>query len=330
MPNRTVVVTDHDFEDLSTERETLGPDREIVDLTEALGAAADPADAVAILRDADPDAVLNLRYDLGPDAVVALADVGCRIVARYGIGVDNVAVDAAVDRGLYVTNVPGYCDEEVATHAMSMLLALARRLPTYDASVADGGWDRDVGVPLHRLSEATVGVVGFGAIGRTVGKRAAAFDADVLAADPFLSPADVADHEADLVALEELLDRSDYVSVHSPLTDDTRGLFDADAFERMPDHARLINVARGPIVDDDALHRALDAGEIAGAGLDVFPDEPPATDDPLRTHDRVLATPHVAWYSEEANAERRRRAAEAVEAALAGDRPDSVVAGPDA
>jgi D-3-phosphoglycerate dehydrogenase len=329
MPSQTVVVTDHDFDDLSVERETLGADCEVVDLTEELRDAADPAAAAAVLREADPDAVLNLRYDLGPETVTALADAGCRIVARYGIGVDNVAVDVAAERGLYVTNVPGYCDEEVATHAMSMLLALARRLPTYDASVAEGEWDRDVGVPIHRLSEATVGVVGFGAIGRTVGDRAAAFGADVLASDPFLSPADVADHAAELVEFEALLERSDYVSVHSPLTDDTRGLFDADAFARMADDAYLINVARGPIVDDDALRRALDAGDIAGVGLDVFPDEPPATDDPLRSHDRVLATPHVAWYSEEANAERRRRAAEAVGAALAGNRPDPVVVEPE-
>jgi D-3-phosphoglycerate dehydrogenase len=329
MPSQTVVVTDHDFDDLSVERETLGADCEVVDLTEELRDAADSAAAAAVLRETDPDAVLNLRYDLGPETVTALADAGCRIVARYGIGVDNVAVDVAAERGLYVTNVPGYCDEEVATHAMSMLLALARRLPTYDASVAEGEWDRDVGVPIHRLSEATVGVVGFGAIGRTVGDRAAAFGADVLASDPFLSPADVADHAAELVEFEALLERSDYVSVHSPLTDDTRGLFDADAFARMADDAYLINVARGPIVDDDALRRALDAGDIAGVGLDVFPDEPPATDDPLRSHDRVLATPHVAWYSEEANAERRRRAAEAVGAALAGNRPDPVVAEPE-
>jgi D-3-phosphoglycerate dehydrogenase len=248
-----------------------------------------------------------------------------QVIARYGIGVDNVDVDAAAARDVPVTNVPEYCLEEVATHALTLLLALARSVPQYDRSVAAGDWDRGVGAPVHRFSTGTVGVVGYGAIGREVGARAAALGADVVASDPFLSGADLADDPADLVSFDALLDRADFVTVHSPLTDDTRGMFDADALDRMKSSAYLVNVARGPIVDGDALRDALDAGDIAGAGLDVFPDEPPADDDPLRDHDRVVATPHVAWYSEEANEERRRTVARIVESVLTGGDPWNVV-----
>lgn len=318
MARYSVVVTDHDFEDLDIERAVLGDIADVRALsTDPGGGGLRPAD----LRDAD--AVLNLRRPFEASAIDALAN--CRIIARYGIGVDNVDVEAAARRGIYVTNVPAYCVEEVSTHALSLVLSALRRIPAYDRSVAAGVWDRQVGVPIHRFSTATVGVVGFGTIGRAVGEKAAALGADVLASDPFLEPADLVDSAADLVVFEDLLDRSDYVTIHSPLTEDTRGLFDEAAFDRMKPDAYLVNVARGPIVDGEALLAALEAGEIGGACLDVFPEEPPSPSDPLRTHEDVLATPHVAWYSEEANAERRRSAAEAVRAALEGNRPEHVV-----
>ena len=319
MPAQTVVVTDHDFEDLSIERGILGDVANLVELSSQMGER--PKDATEQLANAD--GILNLRYDLNADAITSLNN--CKIIARYGIGVDNVAVDAAAARQIPVTNVPDYCLEEVATHAISLVLALARDAVRYNGSVADGAWDRDVGVPLHRLSTQTVGIVGFGAIGRAVAERLGGFGPDLLVSDPFLEPADVADSDAELVEFEELLDRSDYITIHSPLTDSTRGLFDADAFARMKDTAVLVNVARGPIVDTDALSIALDNGSLAGVGLDVFPEEPPETDDPLRTHERVLTTPHVAWYSEEANTERRRAAAENVRAALLGEEIENVV-----
>ncbi|MFB6130498.1 MAG: C-terminal binding protein [Salinigranum sp.] len=320
MGQYTVVVTDHDFADLSVERDALDGVADVVDLSAESDAGV--ADALAAA-----DGVLNLRYDLDADLVERMER--CAIIARYGIGVDNVAVEAAAARGIPVTNVPEYCLEEVATHALSLLLALDRGLKPYDASVGSGAWDREAATPLRRFSTRTVGVVGYGAIGRAVGRRVDALGADVVASDPFLAPEDLADDPAALLPFEDLLDRADYVTVHSPLTDDTRGLFDADAFDRMKPSAALVNVARGPIVDGAALRAALDDGEIRGAGLDVFPEEPPAGDDPLRDHPRVLTTPHVAWYSEEANADRRRAAAENVRAALTGGRPDDVVNGVD-
>jgi len=318
MPDRTVVVSDHDFEDLSIERGVLDGVAEVRDAGGSLDPTGDVADRLA-----DADGVLNLRYDVDRELVERMDD--CRIVARYGIGVDNVDLEAATERGVYVTNVPEYCQEEVATHALSLLLSLSRGVTRYDDSVAAGEWDRDVATPIHRLSTRTLGIVGFGAIGRAVADRASALGFDIVASDPFVDAETAAEHGAELTDYEELLGRADAVTVHSPLTEDTRGMFDATAFERMTDSAVLVNVARGPIVDGDALRDALAAGEIAGAALDVFPDEPPAADDPLRDHERVVTTPHVAWYSEEANAERRRRAAENVRAALEGDRPENVV-----
>jgi D-3-phosphoglycerate dehydrogenase len=319
MSDYTVVVTDHDFADLSIERDGLSDVADVVELTSGVG--TDPEDAHETLAEAD--AVINLRSDLDADAVDALGD--CRVIARYGIGVDNIDVEAASERGIPVTNVPDYCLEEVSVHALTLFLALARGLKSYDADVAAGGWDRGVAAPVHRLSTQTVGVVGYGAIGRAVGERAAALGADVVASDPFLSETDVADDPADLLDFEDVLARSDVVTVHSPLTPETRDLFDADAFERMAEDAYFVNVARGPIVDADALVSALDDGAIAGAGLDVFPAEPPAADDPLRDHPKVLTTPHVAWYSEEANEERRRTVTDIVRTVLEGGDPRNVV-----
>ena len=318
MARYTVVITDHDFESLDIECDVLGDIADVIALSNEPGNVALNTSLLA-----DADAVINLRADLDAAAIDALDR--CRIIARYGIGVDNVDVDAANRRGIYVTNVPDYCIEEVSTHAVALILTMVRGIPAYDRSVEAGEWDRAVRTPIHRFSTRTVGVVGFGAIGRAVGERVAALGADVLASDPFLEPEDVADSPADLIAFEELLERSDYVTVHSPLTDETRGMFDEAAFDQMRSEAGLVNVARGPIVDADALLSALEQGKIAGAGLDVFPEEPPAADDPLRSHENVVATPHVGWYSEEANDERRRTAAEAVRTALAGERPDHVV-----
>ncbi|WP_284011128.1 C-terminal binding protein [Haloarcula pelagica] len=319
MSEHTVVVTDHDFADLSIERDGLEDIAEVVELTGDVGEEVEDAHETL----ARADAVINLRYDLDQEAIDALT--GCRVISRYGIGVDNIDVEAAAEREIPVTNVPDYCLEEVSVHALTLYLALARGLKSYDADVAAGGWDRGVATPIHRLSTRTVGVVGYGAIGRAVGERADALGMDVVASDPFLTEDDVAGDPATLVAFEELLAEADFVTVHSPLVPETRGMFDADAFARMNEDAYFVNVARGPIVDGEALADALDAGEIAGAGLDVFPEEPPAADDPLRDHPKVLTTPHVAWYSEEANDQRRRTVTEIVRTVLEGGDPWNVV-----
>ncbi|MDR9382022.1 MAG: C-terminal binding protein [Natronomonas sp.] len=320
MTSFTVVVTDHDFESLDIEEALLGDVATICDLSESseseFGAAL-----------AEADGVLNLRRNLNSERIADMQ--GCRIIARYGIGVDNIDADAAAEQGIYVTNVPNYCDEEVSDHAMALLLAIARGVMAYDKSVAEGEWDRDVATPLHRLSTQTAGIVGFGAIGRALGRRLDALGFTVLASDPFLSEEDVSDEPASLVSFETVLAESDYVSIHSPLTEDTRGMFDADAFKAMKDDAALINVARGPIVNEGALLDALEDGSIGAAGLDVSDSEPPAVDSPLRDHPDIVTTPHVAWYSEEANDQRRYEAAQCVSAVLADETPNNVIVGPD-
>lgn len=261
MTDHRVVVTDHDFSDLSIERTVLGDIAEIVELPDQEGATDE--NPYEILPTAD--AVFNMRYTLGEEEIHMLEK--CQIIARYGIGVDNVNLDAATEHGMYVTNVPTYCIEEVTTHAFTLMVALLRGVHQYSESVAAGHWDRDVAAPIHRFSTRTVGIVGFGAIGRVLGERVSSFGADVIASDPFLSSSDLAGHDAELVDFEELLSRADIVSIHSPLTDDTRNMFDRDVISRMKDSAVLINAARGTIIDETALITALDAGEIAGAGL---------------------------------------------------------------
>jgi len=313
MSDYVVLVADHNFENLETERRAF----EGIARVEELGDAADEAAALA-----RADAVLVRMHDLGADRVAQMDN--CRVISRYGIGVDHIDVETATEKGIYVANAPTYCMEEVSLHTVALLLNFARRLSEYDDLMAAGGWksvDMFAESPIHRFSEQTVGVVGFGRIGRTVGEKITALGGSVVVADPYLDAGDLADVDAELVDFDDLLAQSDYVTVHSPLTDETRGLFDADAFAAMKDTAILVNASRGPIVDTDALVDALDAGELAGAGIDVYPEEPPAETDPIRGHDRVVATPHVAYYSEQADVERREQAIENVRAALDGERP---------
>jgi D-3-phosphoglycerate dehydrogenase len=316
-----VLVTDHDFADLDIERSVLD------DLASVEALSTEPGTPIDVETAADTlstvDALLNLRTPLDTSLIERLER--CRIIARYGIGTDNIVTESAAARDIVVTNVPDYCVEEVSTHALAMILALQRELPVYDRSVAAGGWERDVAPPIHRLSERTLGVVGLGEIGRAVAEKAAALGPTVVASDPYVDSDTATEHGAELVEFETLLERADIVTVHAPLTDATRELFDAEAFTRLGPGAMFVNVARGGLAADDAILEALDSGDLDAAGLDVLSKEPPASDHPIRNHNRVLTTPHVAWYAEEANEDRRRRAAENVRAVLLGDTPPNPV-----
>lgn len=312
-----VVFTDHTFDDLALERDILADvDAEVVDLEGADGPLPElvaGADAILVMFDRVDEAIL----DAAPD---------CRIVARTGIGLDNVDVEAATARGVYVTNVPDYCIPEVSDHALALVLALSRKVVEYDAQVESGGWDVSAGRPMRRLSTRTLGLVAFGNIARAVCGKARAFGMEVLAHDPYQDDAAIREGGAEPVAeLEDLLAHSDVVSVHTPLTPETEGLLDADAFATMKDTAFVVNVARGGIVDEDALVEALDAGEIAGAGLDVLAEEPPDPDSSLLGRDDVVLTPHAAWNSVESVRELREKAARGVRATLAGEVPDYLV-----
>ncbi len=245
-----------------------------------------------------------------------------RAVGRYGIGMDNVDVETATQLGIAVTYVPGFCAAEVADHTMMFVLAFGRRLPYLNGLMKRGVWGRPMASPMPALYSQTLGLIAFGEIGREVASRARAFGLNVLAYDPYLDANAAAQHGATLVGLDDLLSRSDYVSVHAPLSPKTRHLVGERELKLMKPTAVLINTARGPLVDEDALARALQERWIAGAGLDVFEQEPLDPVSPLLKMENVLLTPHTAGISDESQVESRRRVSHAVAAVLEGRVPE--------
>lgn len=222
------------------------------------------------------------------------------VVAKVGTGIDNIDVGAAADLGIPVTYTPGGNALAVAEHTLGLLLAVGHRLVAGDGLLRAGGW-RDEFTPGTQLSGKTIGIVGYGDVGRRVGQLLSGFPGAVLAHDPYVEPMDAELGGATLVGFDELLERSQYVTINAELTGETRGMFDADAFDRMRDGAILVNTARGPIVEEAALIDALEAGELRGAGLDVFETEPP-DGSALLDRDDVVVTPHVAAAKEESRA----------------------------
>jgi D-3-phosphoglycerate dehydrogenase len=245
----------------------------------------------------------------------------CRSIGRFGIGVDNIDIEAATQAGIVVTYVPDYCVDEVSDHAMALLLALARKVAFGNRLVQAGRWEMKAVVPIHRLRGRTLGLVGFGKIPQLMVPKAQAFGLKVIAFDPFVSDQAVAGLGVELVALDQLLGQADFISVHAPLTPETHHMFDGDAFARMKPEALLINTARGPLVDVQALAAALDGGQLAGAALDVLPEEPPPADLAVIDRDNVILTPHTAFYSEEALLDLQTKAAEDVARVLSGETP---------
>jgi len=244
-----------------------------------------------------------------------------RVVARTGIGYDTVDIQAATDLGVCVANVPGFCVDEVADSTLAVILALWRKIVPAVNACRQGRWDRDSLKPIRRIRGNVLGIVGFGQIGRAVAERAAAFGFRVIYHDPYVEP--VAGEPS--VGLDELLRAADVVSLHTPLTDQTRGLIDESALRAMKPTAYLVNFARGPVVDNGALARAVREGRIAGAAVDVVDKEPPPPDDPLLSLDNVLVTPHFGGYSQEAFDELRERCATQVAQVLTGRFPDHLV-----
>lgn len=230
----------------------------------------------------------------------------CQAIIQSSVGYDRIDVKAATERNIMVANLPDYCIEEVSDHAVALLLAVARRLPRMDKLVRDGLWGKpgvrsmDLVGRVDRLSERTLGIVGFGNIGRLVARKTRGIFARLVAADPYVKPEAAAQHGVELLPLDEVLRQADYVTLHVLLTDETRHLINAERLAIMKPTAFLVNTCRGPIVDEAALVEALRAGRLAGAGLDVFEQEPIAADHPLLAFDNVIVTPHLAVYSERA------------------------------
>jgi D-3-phosphoglycerate dehydrogenase len=249
----------------------------------------------------------------------------CKVISRTGIGVDNVDIDAATARGIVVTRVPDYCIDEVSDHALGLLFALARKIPLANSAVHAGQWSVGLVNPLHRLRGQTLGLVGFGQIPRALAPKAQALGLAVIAYDPYISKEAMAADGVKQVDLEQLLEESDHISVHAPLTPETRHMFNREAFQRMKPGAVLINTARGPLVDEDALVDALEAGELTGAALDVLEQEPPAAGSRLLGRVDVILTPHTGFYSEESMIDLQTKAAEEVRRVLQGERPRNPV-----
>lgn len=318
---RALVLT-HVFPDLAPERAVLEPHGvEVID-----GALLAPE---ARLREAEACDAL-LVQDTPIDAAFIGRLSRCRVLGLYGAGVDNADVGAARRRGMVVVHVPDYGTEEVADHALCLLLACARGLAPLATALRAGAWDYGAAArPLHRLRGRTLGIVGLGRIGRRLAAKGRALELRVLGTDPVLSPAEAAAAGIDWRSLPDLLEESDFVSLHAPLVPATEGMIGRGELARMKPGAYLINVARGGLVDEAALLDALERRHLAGAGLDVLAVEPAPRDHPLIGHSRVVLTPHSAWYSEEAMRDLKRLLAEDVLRALRGEPPRCPVAAPE-
>ncbi len=250
----------------------------------------------------------------------------CRVIARYGIGVDNIDVAAAAKRGIWVCNVPGFCATELAEHTLAFILYFGRRIHRLDPSVRRGEWET-IGImrPTRRLAELTLGLIGFGHVARELAPRAQALGLRIIANAPHTTAETMAQYGVTKVSLDDLLAQSDFVSLHLPLSLETRHLIDAQRLRQMKSSAYLINTSRGSLVDEAALIEALREGRIAGAGLDVLEKEPPARDNPLLAMENVILTPHASFYSDDSLAYLQQAVAEEVARVLQGERPRSPV-----
>jgi D-3-phosphoglycerate dehydrogenase / 2-oxoglutarate reductase len=317
MPTKLVAVTDSVFPNLDPARAVLAK------IGAELRLAKDPTPESILEIARDADAVLATFAKLTADTIRQLTR--CRVIARFGIGVDNVDIPAATSAGIVVTRVPDYCLDEVSDHTMALLLALVRKIPASNARTHAGRWEMRAVVPIHRLRGTVLGLVAFGQIPQLVAPKAQAFGIRVVAYDPYVSK-QVADRAGvELMEFDELLKISDYISIHTPLLPNTHHLFNADVLRRMKPSAYLINTARGPIIDEAALANALDQRHLAGAALDVMEQEPPSGSPLLGLRDNVIVTPHTSFYSEESLIDLQTKAAEEVVRVLSGQAPRNPV-----
>ena len=313
-----VLVTDYVWPSIEPEKAVL--ERIGAELVVAPDSSEDTLAGLA----GDVDGILTCFAQV-TDKVLRAADK-CIVVGRYGVGVDNIAVDTATELGMAVTYVPDYCVEEVSDHVLGLLLTWNRRVAYFDRMVKTSGWGSlSLTMPILRLRGKKLGIVGFGRIGQVVCRKALAFGFEVLTSDPFVPAETATQLGASMVGMQELLRESDFITLHSPLIPETRNLIGAAELDLMKSTAFLINCARGPLIDEEALYEALKNNRIGGAGLDVLVDAHPAPDHPLLKLENAIITPHVAFFSEEAVLELEERAAEEVAAVLQGRMPENLV-----
>jgi len=313
MTRPIVAVTDSVFPSLDPAMQALAR----VDPEVRMAKTAGADDILAVARDAD--AILVTYAKLPGELLRELRR--CKVIGRFGLGVDNIDLKTAAERGIIVTYVPDYCMQEVSDHAMALLLALARKVPFSNRLVQGGRWEMPAVAPLRRLAGQVLGLIGFGNIPRALAPKAKAFGLTVITHDPYVSKDVLAAAGVEGVSFDDLLARSDFVSVHAPLTSATRGLVNAEVFVKMKKGALIVNTARGPLIDEAALIAALDAGRLGGAALDVVATEPLPKDSPLLGRDNVILTPHTAFYSVEALEELQTKCASDVARVLSGEPP---------
>lgn len=309
-----VVITDCDHGSIEEEKEVfshMGAELILAQLREE-------DELIRVCKDAD--GLIN-QYALLTRKVLEQLPK-CKVIARYGVGVDSVDLKAATDLGIVVANVPDYCIEEVASHTVALLLTLVRKIAFFDRKVKSNQWDFRQGIPIGRIRGKTLGLIGSGKIGLAVAKMISPFGVRVVAYDPYLKQVP---EGVQLKDFEAVLRESDFISIHCPLNDSTRHLIGEKEFKQMDKKPFLINTSRGPIINEKALIEALQTGRLAGAGLDVLEKEPPDPNHPLLAMDNVVLSPHVGFYSEESIRELKRRTAENVSAVLMGRWPRSVV-----
>ncbi len=317
MASPIIAITDHVFHGVEPERAAvaaLGADLRV-------GQCRTPEEVLALTRDAD--AILNCYAPMPASVIDNLQR--CRIIARYGIGVDTVDLAAATRKGIAVTNVPEYCIDEVSDHALALLLSWARKTVAADRAIHAGSWQLADVMPIHRLRGQTLGLVGLGKIALRLAAKAQPLGLRVIGSDPYVPAERVAPLNITFLSLDDVLAQSDFVSLHAPLTPETRGMLNAAAIAKMKPTALVVNTARGPLIDDTALVDALTGGRIGGAALDVTPTEPLPEDSPLRTLTNVILTPHIAYYSEESLRDLQQEAINEVVRALRGEPQKSLV-----
>ena len=306
-----IYITDCDHESMDIEKKTFtkeGVDFEILNVTQ-------PEDIIRACHDAD---ALILQYATISDNVLSSLK-NLKGVVRYGVGVNTIDIESATKNNVAVCNVPDYGTNEVADHALALIMALARKLPLLIKDTKSNIWAYEKAIPLYRLQEQTAGIIGLGRIGLSLAKKLHGIGLKVIGFDPLAKKEQLPDY-IDFVSLDELLAHSDIISLNLPLTKSTENLIDSKEFSKMKSNCYLVNTARGGIVNEEALYQALLNHTIAGAALDVFKQEPP-TDRKLFSLDNFIATPHAAWYSEQSQQDLKRKAAEEAIRLAKGEKP---------
>ena len=316
MSKYKVVITDREYESIEAEKHLLeANDCEVFDYQ-----YKDQENILRVAKDAD---AIIVQYAKMPKELIEQLDK-CKIIARYAMGFDGIDPQAAADKGIYVCNVKDYCYEEVATHALALLLEFSRRVAKYDAWTHNGNWYAMPG-KQHSLKKQVIGVISFGRIARSYIDKIKPLCDNIWVYDAFVNDDDIRAYGVEPKSLDEIYANADYISIHCPLTDETRHMFNKETFKKMKNTAVLINVGRGPIISEADLVWALENHEIGGAALDVLEQEPPAKNNPLFAFDNVIITPHTAWYSVESQAILQLTPAEEVVRALKGEIPHNAV-----